>query len=451
MHDIMLILSCLNQTLDKTSVRCLARIVEGLLAVTGRVTMLGVSRWAERGGSYRTIQRFFTTTIDWAQVHWWLIRTHLLGEDTEWLLAGDEVVVTKSGKQTYGLGRFFSSLYGKTVPGLCFLNLSLINVNRGCSHTVRLEPILKGPADSSPKGQKTGNKAKASHRTNATPAKPKGRPKGSRNRNRREVVLSPYLVLVQGIIRPVLALLGQQIKLRYFVFDGAFGHHAALQMVRQTGLEMICKLQHNAALYEPYRGAYSGRGPRRKYGDKLNYEQLPERHLKQDSVRDHIRTLIYQLPVWHKLFPDRLNVVILVKINQRTQARAHVILFSSDLSLDYERMITFYRVRFQLEFQFRDAKQYWGLEDFMAVKQTPVYNSANLALVMVSLSQVLIRPLREHCPAFSVLDLKALFRGWKYAREILKYLPQMPQPISMDSIASQVAQLGRINQPLVRA
>ena len=87
----------------------------------------------------------------------------------------------------------------------------------------------------------------------------------------------------------------------------------------------------------------------------------------------------------------------------------------------------------------------------MAVKQTPVYNSANLALFMVSLSQVLIRPLREHCPAFSVLDLKALFRGWKYAREILKYLPQMPQPISMDSIASQVAQLGRINQPLVRA
>ena len=45
-------------------------------------------------------------------MHWWLIRTHLLGEDTEWLLAGDEVVVTKSGKQTYGLGRFFSSLYG---------------------------------------------------------------------------------------------------------------------------------------------------------------------------------------------------------------------------------------------------------------------------------------------------------------------------------------------------
>jgi len=141
----------------------------------------------------------------------------------------------------------------------------------------------------------------------------------------------------------------------------------------------------------------------------------------------------------------------IVKINQRSQARAYVILFSSDLSLDAERMIRFYRLRFQLEFQFREAKQYWGLEDFMSVQKTPVYNSANLALFRVSLSQLLIRPMREHCPAFSVNDLKALFRGCKYTREILKYLPQMPTPSSIDAILPQVAQLGRVNQALARA
>ncbi|MGF1613446.1 MAG: hypothetical protein ACFCVA_05910 [Gammaproteobacteria bacterium] len=62
---------------------------------------------------------------------------------------------------------------------------------------------------------------------------------------------------------------------------------------------------------------------------------------------------------------------------------------------------------FQLEFNFRDAKQYWGLEDFMVVNSIPVHNSANLAFFMVNLSQALIRPLREQCPAFSVNDLKA--------------------------------------------
>ena len=48
-----------------------------MLAMTGRVTMLGLSRWAGKGGSYRTIQRFFNTTVNWGLLQWLLIRTHL--------------------------------------------------------------------------------------------------------------------------------------------------------------------------------------------------------------------------------------------------------------------------------------------------------------------------------------------------------------------------------------
>jgi putative transposase len=97
MPDIMLILSCLSQSVDKTSLGRLGCVVEGLLAMTGRVTMRGLSRWTERGGSDRTLQRLFNTTLSWGQVHWLVIRQHLLGDETHWLLAGDEVVVSKSG------------------------------------------------------------------------------------------------------------------------------------------------------------------------------------------------------------------------------------------------------------------------------------------------------------------------------------------------------------------
>src|SRR5437899_12847212 len=86
-------------------------------------------------------------------------------------------------------------------------------------------------------------------------------------------------------------------------------------------------------------------------------------------------------------------------------------------------------LRFQLEFNFRDAKQYWGLEDFMTVKQTPVYNSANLAMFMVNLSHAVMRPLQPHWPGMSVNDLKAWFRSRKYVVETLKLLPEMPEPI----------------------
>ena len=96
MPDIMLVLSCLSYQLETTTVRRLARIAEAMLCMTGRITMRGLSRWTERGGSYRTVQRWFHSTLDWSQLHWLLIRTHLLGEEDEWILAADEVVVTKS-------------------------------------------------------------------------------------------------------------------------------------------------------------------------------------------------------------------------------------------------------------------------------------------------------------------------------------------------------------------
>ena len=92
------------------------------------------------------------------------------------------------------------------------------------------------------------------------------------------------------------------------------------------------------------------------------------------------------MTVWHKKFPDLLNVAIIVNTDQRTGALAHVTLFSSDLQLGYEKLIDYYRLRFQpgrraIEFNFRAAKQYWGLEDFMAIHSTSVYNSANIGNV----------------------------------------------------------------------
>ena len=128
-----------------------------------------------------------------------------------------------------------------------------------------------------------------------------------------------------------------------------------------------------------------------------------------------------------------------------------MILFSSDLSLGYEKRIDYYRLRFQIEFNFREAKQHWGLEDFMVVNQTPVDNSANLAMLMINLSQVLIQPLRENCPGFNVIDLKAHFRGRIYVLDALKWLPDLPPAIIIEQALEQAANRRRINQELKAA
>ena len=302
-------------------------------------------------------------------------------------MGGEEVVVTKSGKQTYGLDRLFSSLYGKMVPGRCFLSLSLMSVKRRTSYPVIMEQIEHTHPDHLPEAPQQKSCGR------------RGRPKGRKNRNRRDVVLTPYLQFVQETIKGLLQLIVEHVKVMYFVYDGAFGHHDALQMVRQLGLQMISKLRHDAALYVPYDGPYAGRGKRKKYGKKLEYRHMPAEYLQASFVEKDIETKIYQMHLWHKKFADLLNIVVIVKTNLKTQAMAHVVLFSSDLALPYDQLIDSYRLRFQIEFNFRDAKQYWGLEDFMTVKQTPVYNSANLAMFMVNVSHALMRPMQTHWPA----------------------------------------------------
>jgi hypothetical protein len=302
-----------------------------------------------------------------------------------------------------------------------------------------MEQVIK------PEPEKQEPKPSRSAKKQDTKKRRPGRPKGSKNKNRRDVELSPYLLQIQGMLQSLLRLVGSDIQPIYCALDGAFGNNYALQMVRQCSLHLISKLRCNAALYFPYQGPQKKFGPRRKYGDKLNYARIPDQYLKASSLEHGIQTRIYQMTMWHRLFADPLNVVIIVKTNLKTQARAHVVLFSSDLDLAYYQLIDYYRLRFQIEFNFRDAKQFWGLEDFMNVKPIPVYNGANLAMFMVNVSQALIHQFQPACPTFSVNDLKAHFRGRKYVTETLKLLPQTPEPISIDQLFAHVLAIGSVN------
>ncbi len=111
-------------------------------------------------------------------------------------------------------------------------------------------------------------------------------------------------------------------------------------------------------------------------------------------------------------------------------------------------MVDFYGLRFQIEFNFRDAKQYWGLDDFMNVEQTAVTNAANLSFFMVNLSHLLLTKLRQSKADYSVLDLKAHYHGCRYAIEAIKLLPQKPDAILSAVIFEQIARLGMIHPTL---
>ena len=438
MPAILPFLLCLQSELNLTTIRQFSRIVLALLAMTGRVTMLGISRWSGQGASYRTVQRFFATVLPWASLFWLFFSTHLLEHDDVYLLAGDETIVTKSGKHTPGIDRFFSSLYGKPVPGLAFFALSLISTKHRRSFPIALEQVLRSAEEKAATQQKK--------KTAKPTAKRKlGRPKGSSAQAKAAAPLSPELSRIQTMLLSLLKRIGGLLSLTYLVLDGHFGNAAALRMALECKLHLISKLRSDSALYLPYDGPYSRRGPKRIYGDKLNPRAIDQRYLCHTSIEKDIQSCTYRFQALHKSFAQRLNVVCIVKTNLKTQAQAHVLLFSSDMALSYDKLVDYYCLRFQLEFNFRDAKQYWGLEDFMTTQPRRVENAANLSLFMVNLVERVLRELRQTQPEMSVLDLKAQCRGAKYVEETIKLLPEKPEASLLEQIVRKVIGIGRIH------
>lgn len=245
------------------------------------------------------------------------------------------------------------------------------------------------------------------------------------------------------MIRGIQAVLGQ-LSVKHIVLDGKFGNYPATWAVSQTNLHIISKMRHDAALYLPFSGPKPERGPTPRYGDKLNYNPLPSQYRvsSADENEHHVQT--YQMSVYHKDYPNLLNVVVVVKTHLSTHKRDHFVLFSTDLDLTAEQIVDWYRLRFQIEFNFRDAKQHWGLEDFMNVSPQAVTNAVNLSFFMVNFSDALLTPYRIQDSEFSVLDLKARFRAHRYLTETIKLLPNPPDQHLVSRIWRRLAALGGI-------
>ena len=141
----------------------------------------------QRRRSYRTSQRFFATIIPWGILFWVFFRHYLYCPGDVYLVAGDDVIVTKAGTCTHGLDRFFASLYGKPVPGLAFVTLSRVRVQARRAFPLRLEPVVRSDAE------QAASKATAAAKQSKAPCAKRrpGRPKGSKNKPKADGPFTP--------------------------------------------------------------------------------------------------------------------------------------------------------------------------------------------------------------------------------------------------------------------
>ena len=298
--NILSFFACFETLVASATLGQLAVISQAILTLTGRITMLSISRWAERGGSYRTIQRFFSTVLPWNEMFAGFFETHLFNPEHEYIVAGDETVVSKAGSRTFGIDRFFSGLKGKVIRGLSFFVLSLVDVTERKSYPLGVVQTVKSEAE------KQALKSRKKRKTKK-PKGTKGRSKGSLNRDKNEIRLSPELLRISELVSFLLKLTKHFIKLKYLAMDGHFGHNQAVLMARANGLELISKLRKDAALYEKYEGTYGGKGAKKKYGERLKYDILPPKYLRKSEREKEIITNYYQGLFLHKEFAKELN------------------------------------------------------------------------------------------------------------------------------------------------
>jgi len=191
MTEIVALLQTIAPVVAPTVLKQMSQVIYGMLISTGRITMLELSRWTERGGSYRTIQRWYHSKLVWLQIMWILFTSQLWKAEHEYIAAGDEVVFGKAGQETFGLGRFFSSLQQRVIPGLCFFVFSVIDVQERQSYPIQVVQMVK----------KEGEKAKQEEKK---PAKAQtrsvGRPNGSKNKKDEKPRLSAELLRIQLVL-----------------------------------------------------------------------------------------------------------------------------------------------------------------------------------------------------------------------------------------------------------
>jgi hypothetical protein len=189
--------------------------------------------------------------------------------------------------------------------------------------------------------------------------------------------------------------------LRSVVTDGAYSKQHFVGGVRALGLHQIGKLRAEANLRYLYQGPKRpGPGRQKTYDGKVLLSDL-SRFERLETADEHI--VLSHHVVNHVQLKRNLQVVVVV----HTQRHRYAVLFSTDVDLAALRLYHYYKARFQIEFLFRDAKQFSGLSDCQARSQAKLNFHFNASLSAVTFAKLEARQQHgNHDHAFSMASLK---------------------------------------------
>jgi hypothetical protein len=327
-----------------------------ILALRGRLNFRNLSRYCDY--SERTIARQFRRPFVWPEFHQRALNL-ALSPSSEIISAQDASFIPKSGKQTFGLGHFFNGCAGRPERGLEISTLAVVDVSRRCAFTLACAQT--------PPGEKATRAASEETRMDFY----KQQLREHRQR------------LPKGV--------------KYHCVDGYFAKQKYIDEVCRLELEAITKLRCDANCQFLFTGPHPRRrGRRRKYAGKVSFQDL-SRFQDLGAMKEVEYVHLYTAVVWHVSLKRKLRVVVLVNRKDPAKPR-YIVLASTDLELKGDKLVELYAARFQIEFLFRDSKQFTGLSDCQARDEAVLdyhFNASLATLNLVRAEQLRAQPSQE--------------------------------------------------------
>src|SRR5882672_4675467 len=321
----------------------LAVLFATILALRGRVTGRNLSRYCEY--AERTIARQFRAAFDWPDFPQ-RVMTAALEPPSELISAQAASFIPKSGKQTFGLGHFFNGCASRAERGLEISTLAVVDVTRRCAFTLAVSQT--------PPGEE------------ALPAAPEE----TRVDFYKQQLRAHRHRLPSAVI--------------YHCVDGYYAKKKYIDEVVRLDLHAITRLRSDADCLFLYTGPHpKRRGARRKYAGKVNFQDL-SRFEDLGTREDEPHLQLYAAVAWHKTLKCRVRLVVL--LNRKDPAKPRVVVLgSTDPELNGHKLIDLYIARFQIEFLFRDSKQFTGLLDCQARAESALDFHFNASLATLNL------------------------------------------------------------------
>lgn len=307
------------------------------ISIKGRINFLQLERFSNRCES--GFRYFFERSFDFLSFNKSLIELSVKGKTA---LAFDPSYICKAGKKTPGVGYFWSGVAGRAKWGLEFCGVAVLDVSRKTAfHLFGFQTI---------------------------------------DLNDQETLIEFY---TRKLLERKESLL--QIS-KYMVADAYFSKSKFVQPFIKAGFQVVSRLRDDADLQYIFTGEQKkGRGRKRKYDGKVDFKQLNPKYAKLVSELENEK--IYLLEVYSKSMDLNLNIVIVYTKGSKDKW-IHKIYFSTDLKQDWEEVLEFYRLRFQIEFLYRDAKQFTGLNHCEARSKNKLDFHWNMSLTAINIAKI---------------------------------------------------------------